>query len=170
MKKIILVLLSLIVIIGISIGGIFAIGKYKEFNDLKDQVELNNNSNNKNEEEIQSQENNQQENNIQEDNTQNNAQKQNQPQEDTHQEEKVNRNNVFDYIIYCIEDNGRDKNDYSFNEPEYDPATGNWTVYAGNRGGAGGGYTFYVNQRGDVNVVESNSSEEIYSTYDINLN
>ncbi|UXR30370.1 hypothetical protein MUA73_00365 [Staphylococcus simulans] len=64
---------------------------------------------------------------------------------------KVNRDNVFDYLIAAInQSEGGDASKIKFQQPEFSAqGEGTWKIPANNKSGHGS-YTFIVNQNGTV--------------------
>lgn len=74
----------------------------------------------------------------------------------SNQTEKVNRDNVFDYVIEAMNSkrsDGEDVRDFvNFKEPQYNEDSGLWEVDSYNKSGAGGGQHITVDQGGTVTV------------------
>ncbi|MCC4221738.1 hypothetical protein [Staphylococcus saprophyticus] len=175
MKKL-LSIITIIAIVGILAAvGFFGYNEYQEVelekNKLQAQQKENDDNNSQNVSEISNNEN-------QSNESQNNSQAQENDvsqtvkvhegssertaDKDEFSDLKVNRDNVFDYVIAAVnQTDGGDASVIKFQQPEFSAQDdGLWRIAANNKSGHGS-YTFIVDQDGTVQIWDGSMNEKI---------
>lgn len=170
MKTIIKVLSGLIILTLICITGIFGYNKLKENEDLKKQLNQHQ-TNQANADTTSDKQSNQNDTNVSEQFTNANSDNSitNNEPNDNSQNNKVNRNNVFDYVIKGINDDGGDTSLMKFREPTYDSSSGIWTIVATNKSNVGATYKINVDSTGHITMYEG-INEDLVLDADVSLN
>lgn len=154
MKKLLVALSILAVIVVLAAAGVFGYSKYKEVEMKQQNLETQLEEKNSNE---QTNENDQQQEQTNTNDSQN--QENSSTENNSDNKQKVSRDNVFDYALAAINEEG-DADLMKFQEPSY--SDGVWTIDANNKSGVGSN-TIKVYEDGWVQIY-SGSGEIIQET------
>lgn len=166
MKTAIKILSVLIVLAILAIAGLFGYSKVKEIDDLKKQLNQKQ-TENTHKDTTSNQQINQSNGNTIETSTDDDVAS-NEAHNNT-SNTKVNRNNVFDYVIKGINDSGGDASLIRFQEPTYDASSDTWSIVANNKSGAGATYKINVTSTGHVTMYEG-IDDDVVIDEDVSLN
>lgn len=165
MKTAIKILSVLIVLAILAIAGLFGYSKVKEIDDLKKQLNQKQTENTHKDTTSNQQINQSNGNTIETSTDENNNDVASNEAHNNTSNTKVNRNNVFDYVI----DSGGDASLIRFQEPTYDASSDTWSIVANNKSGAGATYKINVTSTGHVTMYEG-IDDDVVIDEDVSLN
>lgn len=169
MKTAIKILSVLIVLAILAIAGLFGYSKVKEIDDLKKQLNQKQTENTHKDTTSNQQINQSNGNTIETSTDENNNDVASNEAHKNTSNTKVNRNNVFDYVIKGINDSGGDASLIRFQEPTYDASSDTWSIVANNKSGAGATYKINVTSTGHVTMYEG-IDDDVVIDEDVSLN